>query len=522
MNHKIMLAAGLVSSLYLSLSSPASAQSWEVYNTKLELQSRLIYDQIDLLSETVKIGNVDGKISLLSRDFKPAVSLIGNEVYQYLEPWIIVKGPSGIGAFHEYGQQVLPLEYDEIKTYFNFLVARKGKEYWIFERGRNKTTELGELDEATITHTGMLITRKGNEYFLPLTDNPEKSFELLSASDGDFLLAKEATGYGLINREGTYVMDPVLDQLEHTRGNFYFGHDESQYLLIEGGDMKANVRYNSFHKITYENGLMLEYIHGKLRRVMEEDGILLDAVGMEEVKMIDRDLYNIRFRDGKIGLLGKKGWLVKPMAEASEIRFGSEGLFPASSQGTFGFVNAEGEWVIPSQFSETTLFAEKLAGYKTSGQWGIVNSGGVLVSTPDWDEIKPFEKGKAIAKRADKFHLIGSSGEKLSSGFDHISRTKDGFFLVENDGKSGLLDTEGNEVLPLEFERINREKKDFVIVRKEGKTGVIKDSGEVIFPLDYQDILVDWENGHILTKNLYEPVVVQEIDTKGRKNKKGA
>ncbi|HCX75388.1 MAG TPA: hypothetical protein DHU93_08215, partial [Algoriphagus sp.] len=65
--------------------------------------------------------------------------------------------------------------------------------------------------------------------------------------------------------------------------------------LIEGDLVQANIRYNSYHKITYQDGLMLEYIHGKLRRVMEGDGILLDAVGMTEVIRIDQDLYNVRF-----------------------------------------------------------------------------------------------------------------------------------------------------------------------------------------------------------------------------------
>ena len=48
---------------------------------------------------------------------------------------------------------------------------------------------------------------------------------------------------------------------------------------------------------------MLEFVHGKLRRVLEEEGILLDAVGMESVKQIAPDAYNIRFRENKLGLL---------------------------------------------------------------------------------------------------------------------------------------------------------------------------------------------------------------------------
>lgn len=107
-------------------------------------------------------------------------------------------------------------------------------------------------------------------------------------------------------------------------------------------------------------------------------------------------------------------------------------------------------------------------------------------------------------------------------GFDNIFRISDDYFLVENAGNTGLLDPYGNVLLPAEFQNIRREKKDFLVVNKDGLTGIINESGEVILPLAYQEILVDWTNGHILTKNLYEPVVVQILEPTGKRNKKGA
>jgi hypothetical protein len=506
----------------LSFISISQAQTWEVYNDQFRLQTRLIYDEVNLLSETVRIGKKDSILSLLSADLKPAVSLQGNEIYQYLEPWILVKGPTGIGAFHEYGQQVLPLEYDEIETYFNLLLARKGNKYWIFERGSGKTTPLGSLDEAKLTKTGMLITKIGNEYFIPLSKSGQKAFQLLEDSEGDFLLAKEETGYGLINREGDYIMDPVVDEMKHHKGNFYFGFDENQFLLIEANDMKANVRYNSFHKITLENGLMLEYIHGKLRRVMEEDGILLDAVGIEEVTVIDEDLYNVRFRDGNLGLLSKKGWLVRPNAPLEKILLGSNGLFPAIVDGKTGFVNSVGEWIIQPKFEEVTLFSESMASYKKDGKWGLINTNGEFIGDASWDEVKPFSKGFSIVQTNNKFYLLNSTGEIINQDFfNQVLRTSDGYYIVEKDGKSGILDPSGKELIPLEFENIQRVQRDLIIVQKEGKTGLISDSGEILLPIAFENILVDSSTGRILTKNLYEPVVVVEPEPIGKKNKKG-
>jgi hypothetical protein len=515
----------LIVSLFLtfSISKVAHSQSWEVYNTNIQLQSRLIYDNIDLLSETVKIGKKGNELSLLSNDLRPAVSLVGTEVYQYLEPWILVKGPKGIGAFHEYGQQVLPLEYEKIQTYYNMLLANKGNEYWLFERGKNKTTYLGELDEAKITNTGLIIVRKGSEYSMPLSSNPDKVFDLLSDNEGEFVLAKESSGFGLINREGNYVLEPIIQTLEHTHGNFFYGFNQDQYLLIEGNDIKSNIRYNSFHKITFENDIMLEYIHGKLRRVMEDDGILLDDVGMTKVEKTGKDLYAVYFRDDKLGLLGKKGWLVQPMLDVEEIKRGSEGLFPAKSKGAYGFVNSKGTWVIKPQYVETTLFSENIAAYKSSLNWGLINSTGELISDAVWEEIKPFQKGFAIAKANSKYFLLNTFGSAVNTdGYDHIYRTSDGYFMIEQSGKTGLLDSEGTVVIPAEFEALRRERKNFIVAQKDGLSGIIDEAGEVILPLAYEEILIDFANGQILTKNKFVPTVIQTVEDTSKKNKKGA
>jgi hypothetical protein len=503
-------------------SQNVTAQTWEVYNSKLELQSRLIYDRIDLLSESVRIGQLNGELILLAQDLKPALKLEGTEIYQYLAPWILVKGPQGIGAYHEYGQKVLALEYDEIQTFYNRLLARRGQEYWIFDRGQNKVTSIGTFDEAKFTKLGLLYAKQGNKYFLPLSKNPEKEFQMLSDNDGRYVLTKEDSGFGLLNLEGDYVLDPVIDRLVNTTGNFYYGYDENQYLLIEGNDISANIRYNSFHEITYENGLMLEYIHGKLRRIMEEDGILLDSVGIEGVERIGTNLYNVKFRGDKVGLLGKKGWLVNPTSNADRIGIGSENLFPAQSNGKTGFLDSKGDWMIEPLWNDVQLFSDQIATVKNSNDWQLINTSGNQISSNVWEEIKPFKNGIGIAQNSSKFFLLDKTGSVLNeTGYDNISRTADGFFLIEDSGKTGLLSSYGIEVLPLEFQRIIREKKDFIIVQKEGMMGVINDSGDVLLPLAFENVLVDWENGQILTKSLYQPVFVEEITTTKRK-KKGA
>ena len=508
----------------LALAPSLSAQTWEVYDLQGNLKSLAIYDRIEVLSETVIVGKNEQGLAMLSRELKPLVDLKGDEVFQYLAPWILVKGPNGIGAFHEYGLQAMPLEYDGIETYFNFLLARKGSEYWYYDKGNGKTTALGKWDSLKFSKNGILIGERDAAYYLPLSKDPERRFELIEENEGSYLLTKESTGFGILNFEGNYVMQPILSQLEHTIGDYFYGFDEDQYLLIKGDFIKSDVSYNSYHKITKEGDLLLEYIHGKLRRVMEEDGILLDAVGMESVKVVGKKQYNVTFRDSTLGLLGENGWLVKPTAGIDWINPGAEGLFPAGKNGKSGFVNSEGEWVIEPNYAEVANFNENIAFFRNSPKWGLIGTDGKITSEAKWDEIKNFSSGFAVAKAGSKFFLLDKSGQALNQeGFDQVCRLKEGYFLVEMEGKRGLFDNTGKEILPIDFDNIQVEKTGFFIVTKGGSTGVLNEKSEAVFPINYQEIVADWIGNQILVKELYKPVIIQVVEepTNG-KRKKGA
>jgi hypothetical protein len=503
-------------------STPSFAQTWEAYDLNGNLKSRAVLDDIKVLSETVIIGKKNSELFLLSRDLKPIVNLQGTEVVQYNAPWILVKGSKGIGAYHEYGQLSLAPEYDEIQTYITRLLAKKGNSYWVFERGTGKTISLGNLESAKLTKLGMVITQKQGKYYLPLSNNPEKAFELLEENEGNYLLAKETSGFGIINLEGDYVMDPSIEKMEYYKNDHFYGFNQNQYLLIKGDEIKADVSYNSYHRITREGDLMLEFIHGKLRRVMKDGGILLDIVGMEEVQLVDKDHYFIRFRERKTGLLGKSGWLVKPESDADWIGPGAEGFFPAKKSGKSGFVNAAGKWVIQPEFAEVKNFSEKIGEFRSGASWGLLANSGQPISSPEWEEIKSFSAGKAVAKNSMGLFLLDQYGKTINpESYDQICRIKDGYFLVEKAQKRGLLDPNGNLVVNPEFDFIQFENREFILLSKSGKVGVIKETGDVVFPMNYEQIIPDWANEQVLVKEMYNPVVIPLVEPGNGKRKKG-
>ncbi|MFD2202841.1 WG repeat-containing protein [Shivajiella indica] len=511
----------LLSTVFLFKNS--QAQTYEVYDQSLNLKSRLEYDRISILSESVRISTANNELKLLSKEYRPYIYLNAEKVVSYDQPWLIVSGPDGLGAFHEYGEEIFAPEYEDIQTFFTRLLAQKGNQYWVYDHSSRETQYVGTFDEAILATNGQVIGKTAQGYFLPLSENPDKRYDDIWQVNENYLGCKEATGYGLINREGNYVLQPVIDNLVHLEGDYFYAFDGNQYMLIKGREGKAFISYSSYHKITLEDGMMLEYIHGKLRRVMDYDGILLDQTGMEKVVMVGEKHYNIYMLDKTLGLLGPKGWEIQPVADVEKILPGNEGYFGAMKNGSFGFINNSGEWLISPQFDEVKKFNDGLAAYKMNGLWGYVDRSGNKITPAQFDQVSDFRRGIATIKQGGKQNLIDRNGNLLlSQGYDRISLGADNYFISENNNLLGLIAPDGKEIIEPKFEELRREDLNRILVRIGDKFGIIDEKGDYLLPLYYKNIVFDQGTKQILAEDIYQfTIEPEEAKSGGKKKKQG-
>jgi hypothetical protein len=507
----------------ISLVYPLKSQTYEVFDQNLKLKSRIEFDNISILGETVRISSAHNELKLLSKEYKPFVDLKALSVYNYDQPWIIVEGPNGKGAFHEYGEEIFSAEYDNIEVFYTRLLAKKGNQYWVYDHSTRKTTAIGTFQEAKLALNGQVIAKNPEGYYLPLSDNPLKQYEELKEINVNFLISKEISGYGLINREGNYILEPIIDHMVYLEGDYFYAYDGNQYMLVRCLEDRADIMYTSYQKITLEDGMLLEYIHGKLRRVMKNDGILLDQIGMEKVTEVGWKHYNVLLRDKKTGLLGPKGWEVPPMIEVDLILPGSDGLFPAKKSGKFGFIDRSGNWIIENQFEEVGKFKEGMAAFRLGGNWGFINSQGMKITDANFEQVFDFNKGKTIVKKGGKYLLIGVDGNPiLEKTFDRISPAADNYFITENETKFGLISPEGKEIVEPKFEELRREDLNKILVRLGDKYGIIDENGDYLLPAYYKSIVFDTGNNQILAEDDYQFVPVEQVETGNVKKKKGS
>ena len=106
----------------------------------------------------------------------------------------------------------------------------------------------------------------------------------------------------------------------------------------------------------------------------------------------------------------------------------SEGLAPVWQNDKCGFINTEGEVVIPCMYDNAWSFSEGLAGVKENGKWGYINTKGEVVIPCIYDNADDFFEGLAKVKQNDKGSIFNKEGKVIVAECDkwetHWSRVE--------------------------------------------------------------------------------------------------
>lgn len=162
-------------------------------------------------------------------------------------------------------------------------------------------------------------------------------------------------------------------------------------------------------------------------------------------------------------------------------------------------------------------------------KWGVINSKGEQIIKPTYDEmiIIPDTQKDIFLCTYDvnyenntyKTTVLNSKGETIFKDYDNITAIENhdnsynlwyekNVLKVEKDGKYGVINLEGKELLPCEYDEIDTIKpiKNVLITKKDNKYGLADEIGNIIIENNYETItaLTDkYENGFIIKNDKY-------------------
>ena len=160
----------------------------------------------------------------------------------------------------------------------------------------------------------------------------------------------------------------------------------------------------------------------------------------------------------------------------------------------------------------------------SNGNWGVINSYGETVIQPANGEMVVIpNKTKPVfictyevnyVDGSYKTKAINDKNQEIFTGYENVMAIQnydednnlwfeENLLKVQKNGKYGLINLDGAEVLACEYDNISTLKgiKNSIIIKNDGKIGLVDSNGKTIIPAEYADIVAieeDCQNGYIV------------------------
>jgi len=248
--------------------------------------------------------------------------------------------------------------------------------------------------------------------------------------------------YGIINRYGKVLLDPIYDQPDY-RG----------YYRPSAGALRFFVRKE-----------------GKL-------GLFEFNAGYTDIKQVIPAKYDTLS-------LAMPENMSNPPREAVSYR--------VRTNKKWGLLSLDGELRVPVNYDLIAAVFPTFVIVKNGGKYGIVNRRGELVADCVYDNAAVQGDHLVLVRRNEKYGLINSDGKIIVPIVYNKILPSQGKYLVKRNGKTGLLNGEtGRLIIPCEYDNIrlanlgeNTPKNpEYYIVSKNGRWGIIDSTGKVRLPI---------------------------------------
>lgn len=169
-------------------------------------------------------------------------------------------------------------------------------------------------------------------------------------------------------------------------------------------------------------------------------------------------------------------------------------LIPVVQDGQMGYIDWEGKYVIMPQFAYAYPFSQEgLAVVRTDdGMYGYINKKGNYTINPTYAVASHFSEGIAfVATSGEHLQAIDKKGNLLfmCDKAKMISNVREGLVSYMNwEGKYGVLDKKGNEVIPATFDYIGDFSEGLACFKDGGKYGFIDKKGTYVINPQFNDV----------------------------------
>lgn len=201
------------------------------------------------------------------------------------------------------------------------------------------------------------------------------------------------------------------------------------------------------------------------------------------------------------GIYNKKLETIYPIELEKEPEIVSDAYFINSVKGKEGLIKTNGEIVFPFSYKYVSLYKneDRIVVIDLNGNCQFYNFEGKKVSDLKFEDFSSPVSGFFPVKVNNKWGFF-RNGLVVPCLYDrgYDIDYKNGFFILTKNGKSGMTDSTGTEVIPYIYDKISRYNSNLFAVESKGKSGLINKQGKTILPVNLDEIPKQQANGYFI------------------------
>lgn len=254
---------------------------------------------------------------------------------------------------------------------------------------------------------------------------------------------------GYINKNGNLVI-PYKYEAHHDNtfvDNFAtvydYGKDVNSYILDANGNKLCCFPYLE----TLGEGRFSSSQGGRIR-LLDTNGRVLSEFESQAISMFNEDLATVTISSNKVNIINKEGQVLGSLLGYTPIDVFHEGLMlvcketnsSSDSKREYGYVNSNGQLVVPCKYEIASSFHEGLACVLVNGKYGYIDKDDHLTIPNSFDEAGNFSEGLAPVSKNDKVGYIDKEGNVVIPFVFQIGGPfKEGVALVCKNGSMMVI-----------------------------------------------------------------------------------
>lgn len=286
---------------------------------------------------------------------------------------------------------------------------------------------------------------------------PPEYYFFLPFSEGLFKALKNEK-MGLINRQGEIVLPVIYDSVGSLGREYGF----DGYTTIMVGKASTNNQkmglINSQGKIVIEPKYLFIHSSGN-------DDLIEVSIKDEQINYND-----ISYGDVKYGLSTYDDKIIVPLVYDEPIRF-YESFARICKDKKCNFTDKKGQLLLPYWVDAAGNFVESRAWVNRKGKFGYIDESAQTVIPYIYNDAEDFEYGRAIVSYDNANLSITRQDEKSDNEY------------------YGVIDVEGNTIVPFEYHRITRVTPNLLYADKANDFYFLDNNGYLATKIEYDDIL---------------------------------